>query len=145
SFAVLLFARVDILGVVWLRIASAAAVFAAWRQPWRSFRALPPYQRSTMIALGAVLAAMNTCFYFAIDRISLGTVGAIECLGPIGLAAAGIRTARNLMALALAGAGVYLLTDVRFAGEPLGFLYAFANCALFVLYVMLGHRLAQDG
>jgi len=38
SFAVLLFARVSVLGVAWLRIASAAAVFALWRRPWRAFR-----------------------------------------------------------------------------------------------------------
>src|SRR5437764_470307 len=37
SFAVLLFARVAVLGVAWLRIASAAAVFALWRRPWRTF------------------------------------------------------------------------------------------------------------
>ena len=36
AFAVLLFARVDVLGVAWLRIASAAAIFALWRRPWRS-------------------------------------------------------------------------------------------------------------
>jgi inner membrane transporter RhtA len=41
--------------------------------------------------------------------------------------------------------GVWLLTDVRLAGEPLGFLFAFANCALFMLYVTLGHRIARDG
>jgi inner membrane transporter RhtA len=35
AFAVLLFARVAPLGVAWLRIASAAVVFAAWRRPWR--------------------------------------------------------------------------------------------------------------
>ena len=35
AFAVLLFARVDVLGVAWLRIASAALVFALWRRPWR--------------------------------------------------------------------------------------------------------------
>ena len=35
AFAVLLFARVDALGVAWLRIATAAVVFAAWRRPWR--------------------------------------------------------------------------------------------------------------
>ena len=34
AFAVLLFARVDVLGVAWLRIASAAAIFAVWRRPW---------------------------------------------------------------------------------------------------------------
>ena len=36
AFAVLLFARVPVLGVAWLRIAAAALVFAAWRQPWRA-------------------------------------------------------------------------------------------------------------
>ena len=38
AFAVLLFARVDVLGVAWLRIASAAVIFAVWRRPWRSVR-----------------------------------------------------------------------------------------------------------
>ena len=33
AFAVLLFARVDVLGVAWLRIASAAVVFACWKRP----------------------------------------------------------------------------------------------------------------
>src|SRR5205807_821990 len=40
AFAVLLFARVDVLGVAWLRIASAAVVFAAWKRPWRLFAQL---------------------------------------------------------------------------------------------------------
>src|SRR6266852_2953920 len=38
-----------------------------------------------------------------------------------------------------------LLTDVQFGGQPLGFVFAFANCAFFMLYVVLGHRIAQDG
>ena len=33
AFAVLLFARVEPLGVAWLRIATAAIVFALWRRP----------------------------------------------------------------------------------------------------------------
>ena len=33
AFAVLLFARVSPLGVAWLRIVSAAIVFALWRKP----------------------------------------------------------------------------------------------------------------
>jgi inner membrane transporter RhtA len=36
---VLLFARVDVLGVARLGIASAAAVLALWRRPWRAFAA----------------------------------------------------------------------------------------------------------
>ena len=33
-----------------------------------------------------------------------------------------------------------LLTDVRLRGQPLGFAFAFANAALFALYIVLGHR-----
>ncbi len=145
AFAVLLFRYVDVLGVAWLRIASAAAIFALWRRPWQVFRTLPRRSRALLLALGGVLGLMNSIFYLAIDRLPLGTVGAIEFLGPIALAVAGARTGRNLEALALATGGVYLLTDLRLAGEPLGFAFAFANCALFILYVVLGHRIAQDG
>lgn len=145
SFAVLLFAAVHELGVAWLRIASAAVVFAIWRRPWRSIAAMAARQRMLLLGMGATLAAMNACFYLAIGRLPLGTVGALEFLGPIVLAVVGVRTRRNLLALLVAVGGVVLLTDVRIAGEPLGFVFAFANCALFALYVVLGHALARDG
>lgn len=145
AFAVLLFAAVAPLGVAWLRIASAAAVFALWRRPWRYFRTLDRGARRTVVALGVVLALMNVCFYLAIARLPLGTVGAIEFLGPILLAAAGMRSVRNVAALLLAVAGVVVLTDVRLAGSPLGFLFAFLNCTLFLFYIVLGHRIAADG
>lgn len=145
AFAVLLFAEVSPLGVAWLRIASAAAVFALWRRPWRYLGGLPAHARNTVLLLGLVLALMNVCFYLAIARLPLGTVGAIEFLGPIGLAAAGMRSRRNFAALVLAAAGVLVLTDARLAGTPTGFFFAFLNCALFVLYIVLGHRIAADG
>jgi inner membrane transporter RhtA len=137
AFAVLLFARVDTLGVAWLRIATAALIFAAWRRPWHLLR------DPLVVAWGAVLALMNCCFYEAIARLPLGTVAAIEFLPVIALAAFGARTARNAVALALAVVGVYLLTDVRLAGEPLGVALAFANAALFSLYIVIAHRAAQ--
>jgi hypothetical protein len=91
AFAVLLFEQVDVLGVAWLRIASAALVFGLWRRPWRLLG--PP--RPALLAFGCVLAAMNACFYLAIARLPLGTVGAIEFLGTLVLAAVGVRTPRN--------------------------------------------------
>src|SRR5918992_874297 len=145
AFAVLLFARVPPLGVAWLRIATAAAVYAVWRRPWRSFRAAAPGARRTVVAMGLVLAAMNPCFYVAIDRLPLGTVAAIEFLPVVALAALGARNRRNALALVLAVAGVYLLTDVRLEGEPVGVLFAFLNAALFALYIVLAHRVAQSG
>ncbi|HYI15066.1 MAG TPA: hypothetical protein VEX37_06725 [Thermomicrobiales bacterium] len=145
AFAVLLFAEVSVLGVAWLRIASAALVFACWRRPWRQVAGWSTRQQRDLIGLGIVLGAMNVCFYLAIARLPLGTVGAIEFLGPIVLAAAGVRSARNAGSLGLAIVGVGLLTNVRIEGEPLGFVFAFANCILFMLYILLGHRVAQDG
>ncbi len=145
AFAVLLFSSVSVLGVAWFRIASAAVVFAVWRRPWRTFVGISWKQRRVLLALGIVLGLMNACFYLAISRIPLGTVGAIEFLGPITLAAVGARTPRNIVALLLAAGGGWILTDVRFGGQPLGFVFAFANCAFFILYVVLGHRIAQDG
>ena len=143
AFAVLLFTRVEPLGVAWLRIASAAAVFALWRRPWRRLAGLDRDGRKVVLALGAVFALMNVCFYVAIDRLPLGTVAAIEFLPVIGLAALGARTPRNLAALALAVCGVYLLTDVELEGEPLGLVFAFLNAALFALYIVLAHRLSR--
>ena len=143
AFAVLLFARVEVLGVAWLRIASAALVFALWRRPWRLWGRLDRPARTLFLQWGAVLAVMNCCFYTAIDRLPLGTVAAIEFLPVIALAALGARTPRNAAALALAAPGVSLLTGVRFAGEPLGVAFAFANAALFALYIVLAHRAAR--
>jgi inner membrane transporter RhtA len=141
AFAVLLFARVDVLGVAWLRIASAAVIFALWRRPWRNIGG----EWRLLLAWGAVLALMNSTFYLAIDRLPLGTVAAIEFLPVIVLAALGTRTPRNMGALALAIPGVYLLTDVALEGDPLGVAFAFVNAALFAAYIVVSHRAAQNG
>jgi inner membrane transporter RhtA len=141
AFAVLLFARVDVLGVAWLRIASAALIFAAWRRPWRRMRGA----WRLLLAWGAVLAVMNSTFYMAIDRLPLGTVAAIEFLPVIVLAALGTRTVRNVAALGLAVPGVYLLTDVALEGSALGVAFAFANSALFAAYIVVSHRAARRG
>lgn len=140
AFAVLLFARVDALGVAWLRIASAAVVFAAWRRPWRHRRS---FDRRVLIAWAAVLAVMNSVFYLALQRLPLGTVAAIEFLPVIVLAAVAARTPRNLVALVSAVAGVYLLTDVRLVADSLGIAFAAANAVLFAVYIVLSHRMSR--
>jgi inner membrane transporter RhtA len=143
SLAVLLFTRVPVLGMAWLRIVTAAAVFAVWRRPWRLALRLDRSGRWTLVQLGLVLAAMNSLFYLAVARLPLSTVGAIEFLGTVLLAALAARTRRNALALALTTVGVVTITDIRLTGQPLGFAFAFGNCALFVLYVILGHRIAN--
>jgi inner membrane transporter RhtA len=144
AFAVLLFARVGALGVAWLRIASAAVVFALWRKPWRVWGRLDRRTRLLLAGWAAVLAVMNSAFYLALERLPLGTVAAIEFLPVIVLAAFSARTGRNIVALLAAVGGVYLLTDVRLVAEPLGIAFAVANALLFSVYIVLGHRVARS-
>ena len=144
ALAVLLFARVGVLGVAWLRIATAAVVLAAWRRPWRLWPGLDRPTRLLLTGWAAVLAVMNSVFYLAIDRLPLGTVAAIEFLPVIVLAAIAARTWRNIAALIAAVAGVYLLTDVRLVAEPLGITFAVANAVLFAGYIVLGHQVARS-
>ena len=145
AFAVVLFQQVAPLGVAWLRIATAAAVFALFRRPWRVFSALARRDQRRLIAFGVILAAMNSCFYLSISVLPLGTVGAIEFLGPIILAVSQFRTPRNFVSLGLAMAGVYFLTHIEIKDALIGYLFAFANCALFMLYVSIGHTIASSG
>jgi inner membrane transporter RhtA len=143
GLAVLLFVRLQPLGVAWLRIGSAAVVLLLWRRPWPAVRRLDRGGRGLVLAWGLVLAAMNACFYLAIDRLPLGTVAAVEFVPVVVLAAVGARSWRNLAAVVVVTAGVWLLTDVRLAGAPLGFVLAAANAVLFAGYVVLGHRVAR--
>jgi inner membrane transporter RhtA len=142
SFAVLLFVHVGPLGVAWLRLASAAVVLCLWRRPWTVLRAATPAERRTMLAWGGVLAVMNAAFYLALDLAPLATVASIEFLGILALAAYGARTRRNLAAVALAVAGIALLTRVSLAASVPGLVWAAVNALGFVLYVALGHRIA---
>src|SRR5699024_11054890 len=135
-----LFARIEALGVECLRLATAAVVFAVWRRAWRRWRHIDRRTRSRRVGWDAVPADCTR----AIDRLPLGTVAAIEFLPVIVLAAVAARTRRNIAALIAAVAGVYLLTGVRLAAEPLGIAFAIANAVLFALYIVLGHRVARS-
>ncbi|HET6743910.1 MAG TPA: hypothetical protein VFH76_33455, partial [Kribbella sp.] len=101
ALAVLLFTRIEPLGVAWLRIASAGLIFAAWRRPWRAWRILDTRTRRLAVGWGAVLA------------------------------------------LILAVAGVYLLTDIRLSHDWIGLLCTALNALLFAAYVVLGHRVSR--
>ncbi len=145
AFAVLLFPAVGVLGVAWLRIASAALFFAAFTGPLKTFRECNGRDRLLLLGLGACLAVMNSAFYLAIDRLPMSLVAAIEFVGTIGVALYGLRTGRNLIALLIAVGGVFLLIDVTWVSDPVGLLWAFLNGSLFVGYILLGHRISGSG
>lgn len=145
SFAVLLFPAVGVLGVAWFRIASAALIFAPFTKPWRTIREADAKTRWLLVGLGACLAVMNTAFYLALDRLPMSLVAAMEFVGTIGVALYGARTRRNVLALALAVFGVFILIDLKWSTDLLGLFWASLNAALFVAYIVLGHKAAEGG
>ncbi|PBC03342.1 EamA family transporter [Mesorhizobium sp. WSM3860] len=145
AFAVLLFAQVGVLGMAWLRIATAALVFAPLTRPWTVFTHADRSARLLLLAFGACLAVMNCSFYLALDRLPISLVAAIEFVGTIGVALVGLRSPGNFAALAIAAAGTLLLIGVKWSSDPVGLFWAFLNGALFIGYIVLGHRIARTG
>jgi inner membrane transporter RhtA len=145
SFAVLLFAHVGVLGVAWLRIASAASIFGVWRRPWRVLIEGDRRTRALIVALGVTLALMNVSFYLAIARLPLASVAAIEFVAAIVIALVGARSLRNVAALAVAVAGVFLLVGFQWSDDRLGVALALINMVLFGGYIVLGHAISRDG
>lgn len=127
-------------GTVGLRIGlSALILLVAFRPrlsavPWR---AIVPY--------GVVLGVMNALFYFSLARIPLGLAVAVEFSGPLAVAVFGSRKAVDLLWVALAAAGIALITpwSGSHGVDPVGVLLAGAAGACWAAYILLGGRVSQ--
>ena len=140
--AVNLFEEVRPATVAWFRVSSAALLLIA--ASWRQVRS--HWTRSELrsaAVFGIATAFMNLFFYLAIDRLPLGKSVVIEFIGPIAVAAAYTRSARNSVALALAAIGVATLSGVELGGEPWGIAFILAASALWAAYIVLGRRVAH--
>ena len=129
-------------GVAWLRVLGAATVIVVLRRSWR--RRWQARELGRAAAFGVSLAAMNLCFYLAMDRLPLGNAVAIEFTGPVLVAALGARTLRSAGALVLAAAGVLVLAGVETEATAAGVGFALAAGAFWAGYILLGHRVAHS-
>lgn len=136
-------------GAVALRLAVAVPILLVLARPrlrgrtWRDVRAV--------VAFGITLGLMNLCFYLSLERLPLGVAVTIEFIGPLGLAAAMSRRARDLVAVAVAGVGVVLVNGHELSRvDWIGVGFAFLAGCLWAAYILLsaetGRRFAQlDG
>lgn len=136
------FATLGTFGTSGLRFAVAAAILLVLVRP----RLRGRNRRSWLqiAALGAAVAAMNLCLYSAIDRIPLGTVVAIEFLGPLAVAVAGSRRRLDVVWVAAAAAGVVLVTGGLSLASGTGVAFALGAALSWALYLILTRRVGED-
>ncbi len=145
SFAVLLFSHMEVMAVAWFRICGAAVALAVWVKPWRIAKGRSLTSIGWVAAFGLCITLMNIAFYLSIERLPLSLVASIEFLGSILVALIGLRTAPNYIALAVAVTGVFLLTELRWSDDIVGLIFAAMNTWFFIVYIMIGHRIAGMG
>jgi len=142
AVATTLFDDLGPVGTVMLRLGLAALVLVAiWRPP---VRGLETTARREVVAFGLVLAAMNTCFYLALDRIPLGIAVTLEFVGPLGVALALSRHRIDLLWAALAGLGILLLTPLPGSDlDPLGCALAVLAGGFWAAYILIAERIGR--
>jgi inner membrane transporter RhtA len=136
-----LFDRIGPAGTVALRLALAGLILWPFARP--RLRGRSRADLGAAVALGACSGLLTLTFFEAIARIPLGVAVTIEFLGPLGVALAGSRRARDVAWVVLAGAGVALLTLGDGAGEPLdpaGVAFAALAGACWAGYILLTKR-----
>jgi inner membrane transporter RhtA len=142
AFAKTVFDEVGPGGAVFLRVAFAAVILCAlWRPTLRGHSAR---DWRLVLAYGFVLAAMNFTYYESLDRIPLGIAVTFEFVGPLGVAVVGSRHRVDLLWVALAAAGILLLSGFGTADlDPVGVALALTAGGFWAAYILLAARVGQ--
>lgn len=137
-----LFSELGMWGVVSLRVSvSTVILFALWRLKWHS---QIRQNLKLIVAFGVVFAAMNSCFYAAIERIPLGIAIALEFSGPLGLAVLKSQRWLDGLWVVLAGVGIILLTPLSGSSvDGLGVILALTAGFFWALYILLSAQVGQ--
>ena len=141
SFAKSLFPLVGAQGTSAYRVGfSALILLLVWR-PWRTRWAAKDLR--AVATYGAVMGAMNLCFYMALRTIPMGLAIAIEFTGPLSLAVLHARKPSHFAWIGLAVAGLALLLPLGDASlnlDPVGVVFAAAAAVFWALYIVAGQR-----
>jgi inner membrane transporter RhtA len=140
ALATTLFDRIGPAGTVFLRAAFAALILVVVAR--RDVARLQRHELCDVFLFGVTLAAMNLCFYEAIDRLPLGIAVTLEFTGPLAVAVFGSRRRRDLIWAGLAAAGIVLLSG-DFGGQSidlLGAVLALTAGGFWGAYILLSAR-----
>jgi inner membrane transporter RhtA len=141
-----MFDRAGAAGAAWLRLLVGAALVALVAAPGTARAPRRPGALAYAVGLGLCLAAMNTAFYGAIERLPLGVAVAIEFTGPLAVALAATRRPSDVVWVAIAAASVAALTLPRAdlgEAEGLGVLLALVAGGCWALYIVAAAGLGR--
>lgn len=133
--------RVPIPTVSGLRMAVAAVVLLICTRP--ALRGRSPRAWAGIALYGIAMAAMNVCFYHAVQRLPLGVAVTLEFLGPLAVAAAGARGWQRLLPV-LTLAGVALVAGPQGGLDPVGVIAGLGAGAAFGGYTVLAGKVGED-
>jgi inner membrane transporter RhtA len=141
--ATMLIRQYGALQMVALRIVFGAAMLVVFQRV--RVRGVSRAALASCLVLGVILAAMNALFYVAISRIPLGVAVTIEFSGPLTVAVLGSRRWLDLVWVAMAGAGIYVLAGGRLeAADLVGVAASLGAGICWGLYIVTGRRVARD-
>jgi inner membrane transporter RhtA len=141
SLAKSLFPLVGAQGTSAYRVGFSALVLCLIWRPWRT--PLAGRDLGAVVFYGAVMGAMNLCFYMAIRTIPLGLAIAIEFTGPLSLALLHARRPIHFAWIGLAVVGLGLLLPLGNPSlnlDPVGVAFAAAAAVFWALYIVAGQR-----
>jgi inner membrane transporter RhtA len=143
AVATTLFDDVGPVGTVMLRLGFAAVVLVAiWRPALAGVRGS---RLRDVLLFGVSLAAMNTSFYLALDRIPLGIAVTLEFVGPLGVAFAASRRRLDLLWAGLAAAGILLLSPTPGGDlDLMGVALALVAGGFWAAYIVFTARVGRD-
>jgi inner membrane transporter RhtA len=139
--ATTLFDELGPVGTVFYRLLFAALILVTVWRP--DPRAAERGALALAAAFGFTLAAMNLCFYEALDRIPLGIAVTFEFVGPLAVALLGSRRALDLAWVALAAAGIVLLAGPSGSAEAAGILLALIAGGFWGAYILISARVGR--
>ncbi|BBH16767.1 membrane protein [Nocardioides baekrokdamisoli] len=142
-FSVRLIPLVGSDGTAWLRFTIAGLILLALVRP--PLRSMSRRELPALIGLGLATAVMTTCFINALAHLPLGTVVAIEFLGPLSVAAFQAADRRTLIWPATAFAGVLLLTRPWLGSvSAAGIAFAVGAAAGWGAYIVLTQKVGDQ-